>query len=139
MVSKKSGTSKISCYLCGHVQHFALSKCLVCKANLKGKKSPPPEAKPSETKPTEAKPKSSDWLYRAQLCLSEKKYKEAVVALSHAIREDGNNGSYYYKRAVAYNLIKDIPKAMADLKKAVNLGHKAAEPAIKHLIQKHNL
>jgi len=123
--------NRVTCKLCGNVQLTGKNiqlmdtgRCLKCESPLES-------AHPHQHEHT-----MSNWLNRAQASLKNGKYKEAVIAYSHAIREDGTNGLYYYKRAVAYNRIHDNLKALADLKRAAYLGFEAAQPAIKHLTKK---
>ncbi len=124
----RSNAKKYTCFSCGHIQYGGLKKCYLCNSNLQ----------PQEKSSTKSDPKNenNDWVNRAQACFAAKKFKEAIIALSHAICEDGNNGLYYYKRAVIYNHIQETTKALADLRKSAHLGYGHATPAIRHLTQK---
>ena len=128
-----TGRNKVTCKLCGNVQLTGKNiqlmdtgKCLKCESPLDS----------STSHLHQQRHNMSNWLNRAQISLKNGKYKEAVIAYSHAIREHGTNGLYYYESAVAYNRIHDNLKALADLKRAAYLGFEAAQPAIKHLTKK---
>jgi tetratricopeptide (TPR) repeat protein len=53
------------------------------------------------------------------VCL--KRYQEGMTYLNKAIELDDTDGDIYYNRGRAYEGLKDIPKAIADYEKAVEL------------------
>ena len=138
------------CRFCGELIGKKAIHCRFCAKDLvKIPKIPSPKLQPaisggikaaSEAKKTATqlkagkdgnKTETKDWLDQGTRLLKTGKLKEAIVILSHAIREDGKNGQGYYARAVAYSKSGEKDKAMIDLRKSAELGYGPAKKRLK--------
>lgn len=62
-----------------------------------------------------------DYLKSGKAQFQEKKYIEAIVDFSEAIRLDTQNDDAYYSRALAYTKMQNYQKALSDIQQAINL------------------
>ncbi|MCU0436781.1 MAG: caspase family protein [Raineya sp.] len=62
-----------------------------------------------------------DYLKSGKVQFQEKKYIEAIVDFSEAIRLDTQNDEAYYSRALAYTKMQNFQKALLDIQQAIHL------------------
>jgi tetratricopeptide (TPR) repeat protein len=63
---------------------------------------------------------AADWTYRGTIAMREKRYQEALVNYSEAIRLAPENGYYWYNRALLYRDRKEYQSALADISRAIS-------------------
>ncbi len=80
----------------------------------------PPKAEPKKEK------LGTDWYSIGKEHIKANEYKQAIAALSYAVKNDLNNRDIYYLRAVAYSKLADNIKSLEDIKTAARLGHPKA-------------
>lgn len=124
----KTNAETKKCPFCAETILKEANFCKHCKQDLSG--APAKKTTATPTKPTTQK---TNWLNKGKTFLKAGEYKEAIVALDRHIKENKQDASAFYVRAVAFSKLKDKNRLIADLTEAARLGHPKAEETLKGL------